>query len=97
MSSSWELSDTLEEEYVIKAVNHAFAKGRPEILNSDQGSHFTSPQYTKMVLEAGVKVSMDGRGRALDNVFTERLWRSLKYLNAFMCGSTRNSEGSPGG
>ena len=76
---SWELSDTLEEEFVLKAVNHAFAKGRPEILNSDQGSHFTSPQYTKMVLEAGVKVSMDGRGRALDNVFTERLWRSLKY------------------
>ena len=76
---SWELSDTLEEEFVLKAVSRAFAKGRPEILNSDQGSHFTSQKYTKMVLEAGVKVSMDGRGRALDNVFTERLWRSLKY------------------
>lgn len=76
---SWELSDTLEEEFVLKTVRFALEKGRPEILNSDQGSHFTSPQYTKMVLEAGVKVSMDGRGRALDNVFTERLWRSLKY------------------
>jgi len=76
---SWELSDTLEEEFVLKAVRRALAKGRPGILNSDQGSHFTSPQYTELVLGAGVKVSMDGRGRALDNVFTERLWRSLKY------------------
>lgn len=76
---SWELSDTLEEEFVLKAVRLALEKGQPEILNSDQGSHFTSPQYTKLVLDAGVKGSMDGRGRALDNVFTERLWRSLKY------------------
>lgn len=81
---SWELSDTLEEEFVLKAVRLALAKGRPEILNSDQGSHFTSPQYTKMVLDAGVKVSMDGRGRALDNVFTERLWRSLKYESVYI-------------
>jgi putative transposase len=76
---SWELSDTLEEEFVLKAVRRALALGQPDILNSDQGSHFTSPQYTELVLGAGVKVSMDGRGRALDNVFTERLWRSLKY------------------
>lgn len=76
---SWELSDTLEEEFVLKAVSRALERGRPEILNSDQGSHFTSPKYTKMVLDADVKVSMDGRGRALDNVFTERLWRSVKY------------------
>jgi putative transposase len=81
---SWELSDTLEEEFVLKAVRLALEKGRPEILNSDQGSHFTSPQYTKMVLDAGVKVSMDGRGRALDNVFTERLWRSLKYESVYI-------------
>ena len=76
---SWELSDTLEEEFVLKAVRRALAMGQPDIFNSDQGSHFTSPQYTELVLGAGVKVSMDGRGRALDNVFTERLWRSLKY------------------
>jgi putative transposase len=81
---SWELSDTLEEEFVLKAVGLALERGRPEILNSDQGSHFTSPQYTKMVLDAGVKVSMDGRGRALDNVFTERLWRSLKYESVYI-------------
>ena len=84
---SWELSDTLEEEFVLKAVRCVLAMGQPEIFNSDQGSHFTSPQYTELVLGAGVKVSMDGRGRALDNVFTERLWRSLKhecvYINEF--------------
>jgi len=71
---SWELSDTLEIEFVLKAVKDALAKGAPQILNSDQGSHFTSPQYTGLVKDAGVKLSMDGRGRALDNVFTERLW-----------------------
>lgn len=84
---SWELSDTLEIEFVLKALKAALAKGAPQILNSDQGSHFTSPQYTSLVKAAGVKVSMDGRGRALDNIFTERLWRSVKwecvYLNDF--------------
>ena len=84
---SWELSDTLEIEFVLKAVTQALAKAKPEILNSDQGSHYTSPQYTALVLGAGVKVSMDGRGRPLDNVFTQRLWRALKYecvyLNEF--------------
>ena len=77
---NWELSDTLEIDFVLKAVKRALAQAKPEIFNSDQGSHFTSPQYAELVLGAGVKVSMDGRGRALDNVFTERLWRSLKCL-----------------
>jgi putative transposase len=76
---SWELADTLEIGFVLKAVERALAAGAPEIFNSDQGSHFTSPQYIDLVRAAGVRVSMDGRGRALDNVFTERLWRSLKY------------------
>ncbi len=81
---SWELSDTLEIDFVLKAVKEALAKGAPQILNSDQGSHFTSSQYTGLVLQAGVKISMDGRGRALDNVFTERLWRSVKYECVFL-------------
>jgi putative transposase len=81
---SWELSDTLEIEFVLDATRAALAKGPPVILNSDQGSHFTSPQYTEIVLGAGVKVSMDGRGRALDNIFTERLWRSVKYECVFI-------------
>jgi putative transposase len=78
------LSDTLEIEFVLDATRAALAKGPPVILNSDQGSHFTSPQYTEIVLGAGVKVSMDGRGRALDNIFTERLWRSVKYECVFI-------------
>ncbi|WJW65885.1 IS3 family transposase (plasmid) [Candidatus Chlorohelix allophototropha] len=76
---SWELSDTLEIDFVLRTTERALAKIKPEIFNSDQGSHFTSPKYTALILGAGVKLSMDGRGRALDNVFTERLWRSLKY------------------
>jgi putative transposase len=81
---SWELSDTLEIEFVLDATRAALAKGPPVILNSAQGSHFTSPQYTEIVLRAGVKVSMDGRGRALDNIFTERLWRLVKYECVFI-------------
>jgi putative transposase len=65
--------------------------GRPEIFNTDQGSQFTSPRFTGLLQEAGIQVSMDGRGRWLDNVFIERLWRSLKYecvyLHAFETGS----------
>lgn len=86
---SWELADTSEIEFVLVlcAVERALSAGRPEIFNSDQGSHYTSPRYIELVKTAGSKVSMDGRGRALDNVFTERLWRSLKYecvyLNEF--------------
>ncbi len=76
---SWELADTLEIDFVLKAVRAALLKGAPVILNSDQASHFTSPQYIELLQGAGVKVSMDGRGRALDNIFTERFWRSVKY------------------
>src|SRR5690606_31701329 len=65
-------------------VVQAFHTARPEILNSDQGSQFTSPAYTQLVEGAGVRLSMDGRGRALDNVFTERLWRSLKYEEVYL-------------
>lgn len=76
---SWELSDTLEIEFVLQAVERALSQGRPEIWNSDQGSHFTSPQYIARLEAAKVKISMDGKGRALDNIFTERLWRTVKY------------------
>lgn len=81
---SWELSDCLEVDFVIEAVTEAFDTARPELLNSDQGSQFTSPTYTQLVEGAGVRISMDGRGRALDNVFTERLWRSLKYEEVYL-------------
>ncbi len=80
----WELDQTLELPFVLYAVDHTLAVARPEIWNSDQGSHFTSPQYTQRLLEAQVQISMDGRGRAMDNVFTERLWRSLKYEEVYL-------------
>lgn len=81
---SWQLDDTLEMPFVLAAVDQALAQATPVIWNSDQGSHFTSPQYTQRLLTADVRISMDGRGRALDNIFTERLWRSLKYEEVYL-------------
>lgn len=76
---AWEIDDTLEIEFVLDTCKKALGGSAPEIMNSDQGSHFTSPKYTKLFLEAGSKISMDHRGRAYDNIFIERFWRSLKY------------------
>ncbi|WP_302664678.1 IS3 family transposase [Alloyangia pacifica] len=89
---SWRLSNTMDTEFCIEALEDAFRlHGRPEIFNTDQGSQFTSPRFTQPLLDATVKVSMDGRGRWMDNVMIERLWRSLKYecvyLHAFETGS----------
>lgn len=81
---SWQLDQTLAQPFVTWAVEQALAHATPEILNSDQGSHFTSPQYTSLVEAAGVRISMDGRGRALDNIFTERLWRTVKYEEVYL-------------
>jgi putative transposase len=89
---SWRVSNTMDAEFCLAALEEALARfGRPEIFNTDQGSQFTSPRFTAVLLEAGVRISMDGRGRWMDNVFIERLWRSLKYecvyLHAFETGS----------
>ena len=81
---SWELDQTLEMPFVVATVQRALARATPTIWNSDQGSHFTSPQYTQLLLDAGVQISMDGKGRALDNIFTERLWRSIKYEEVYL-------------
>ena len=81
---SWELSQTLEMPFVVVAVERALAQATPRIWNSDQGSHFTSPQYTELLLAAGVQISMDGNGRASDNIFTERLWRTIKYEEVYL-------------
>jgi putative transposase len=90
---SWALDDTLEIGFVLAAVEQALALATPTIWNSDQGSHFTSPQYTQRLAVAGVQISMDGRGRALDNIFTERFWRSLKYEEVYLheYGSPRDA------
>ena len=89
---AWRLSNTMEADFCIEALEEAMARhGKPGIFNTDQGSQFTSPRFTEALTEAGVKISMDGRGRWLDNVFIERLWRSLKYecvyLHAFETGT----------
>jgi putative transposase len=81
---SWELDQTLEIDFVLHAVDRALGVARPEIWNSDQGSHFTSPQYLDRLRAVDTRISMDGRGRALDNIFTERLWRSVKYEEVYL-------------
>jgi putative transposase len=81
---SWELEQTLEIEFVLEAVRNGIRRAKPEIFNSDQGSHFTSPQYIDILKDADISISMDGKGRAIDNVFTERFWRSLKYEEVYL-------------
>jgi len=80
---AWELDQTLEVSFVLDAVERALAQATPAIWNSDQGSHFTSPQYLALLEGAQVRVSMDGKGRALDNIFTERLWRTVKQEEVY--------------
>jgi len=81
---AWELDQTLEMPFVLRTVDRALAENQPEIWNSDQGSHFTSPQYTQRLLANDIRISMDGRGRAIDNIFNERLWRSVKYEEVYL-------------
>jgi putative transposase len=81
---AWELDDTLELPFVLSAVDRALEQAQPVIWNSDQGSHFTSPQYTARLKAANVLISMDGKGRALDNIFVERLWRTVKYEEVYL-------------
>lgn len=81
---SWELSQNMEQGFVMDAARAALAKATPMVWNSDQGSQFTSPQYTSLLTEAGVQISMDGRGRFVDNIFTERLWRTIKYEEVYL-------------
>jgi putative transposase len=76
---SWELSNTMETGFCLAALETAFRFGQPEIWNSDQGAQFTATDFLAPLKQRGIAISMDGRGRALDNVFIERLWRSLKY------------------
>lgn len=81
---SWSLEQTLEIELVTETVKGALSQATPEIMNSDQGSHFTSPQYLDLLTARSVQISMDARRRALDNIITERLWRTIKYEEVYL-------------
>lgn len=82
---AWRLSNTLDAGFCVEALNEAMARyGCPEIFNTDQGSQFTSLEFTGTLRDAGIAISMDGRGRCLDNIFIERLWRSLKYEAVYL-------------
>lgn len=79
-----EVSTTLDSGFCVSALEWALRKGRPEIFNTDQGSQYTSAEFTSILLKHGIAISMDGRGRALDNVFVERLWRTVKYEEVYI-------------
>ena len=82
---SWRLSNTLDSSFCVEALEEAFARfGKPEIFNTDQGAQFTADAFTKPLRERGIAISMDGKGRCLDNVFVELLWRSLKYEEVYL-------------
>jgi putative transposase len=81
---SWRLSNTLDVEFCLEALEEALSCGRPEVFNTDQGVQFTSAAFTGRLEAAGAKVSMDGKGRCLDNVFVERLWRTVKYEEVYL-------------
>jgi putative transposase len=82
---AWRLSNTMDAGFCVEALHEAMARyGKPEIFNTDQGSQFTSLDFTGVLKDAGVTISMDGRGRCMDNIFIERLWRSLKYEAVYL-------------
>ena len=94
---SWRLSNTMDADFCIEALEEAVARfGAPGIFNTDQGSQFTSTAFTDVLKDHGIRISMDGRGRFLDNIFVERLWRSLKYENVYLHVYATGSEARHG-
>ena len=81
---SWEVSVTLESDFCVDALKQALSLGRPEVFNTDQGSQFTSIEFTELLLDVGVQISMDGKGRVFDNIFSERLWRTVKVEEVYL-------------
>jgi putative transposase len=94
---SWRLSNTMDVSFCVSALEEALARfGRPEIFNTDQGSQFTSLAFTGVLVSAGIRISMDGRGHWMDNVFIERLWRSLKHEDVYLNGYANGHEAKAG-
>lgn len=100
--AAWQLADSLENSFVLAALNEGLCFVNdcgldiPNICNSDQGSHFTSGAYIGLLEQSGIQISMDGRGRCMDNIFTERLWRSVKYENVFLSSYQNIQEAQTG-
>jgi putative transposase len=94
---AWRLSNTMDSSFCVDALEEALARfGKPEIFNTDQGSQFTCAAFTDVLSNAGIRISMDGRGRWMDNVFIERLWRSLKYEDVYLKGYSDGREARAG-
>ena len=94
---AWRLSNTMDVSFCVSALEEALARfGRPDIFNTDQGSQFTSAAFTGRLAASGIRISMDGRGRWMDNVFIERLWRSLKYEDIYLKGYADGREARTG-
>jgi putative transposase len=89
---AWELSNTLEMQFCLDALETALKLGHPQIFNTDQGGQFTSPAFTGILEREGIQISQDGKGRAFDNIFTERLWRTVKYEEVYLKSYTSLSE-----
>lgn len=90
---SWRISNSIDASFCVDCLEEALRHhGKPEVFNSDQGSQFTSAAFTDMLKREGVAISMDGRGRALDNIFVERLWRDVKYVDVYLKGYANMAE-----
>ena len=89
---AWRLSNTLDAGFCTEALTEALARGKPEVFNTDQGSQFSSREFTQVLQDRGVKISMDGKGRYADNIFVERLWRTVKYEEVYLKAHVSASE-----
>lgn len=93
---AWRVSNTLEVDFCLEALEEALSKGKPEIFNTDQGGQFTSEAFTGLLEQHGIRVSMDGKGRYTDNIFVERLWRSIKYEEVYLKAYQNGAEARAG-
>ncbi len=93
---AWRVSNTMDVDFCVEALEEALSEAKPEIFNTDQGSQFTSQAFTGALLAQGIQISMDGKGRYLDNIFVERLWRSIKYEEVYLKAYQNGSEAGRG-
>jgi len=93
---SWRLSNTLDADFCVEALEEALSQGKPEIFNTDQGSQFTGEAFTGLLKQHGIRISMDGKGRYSDNIFVERLWRTVKYEEVYLKAYSNGREAKAG-